>query len=445
MTRNVRLGLVVLMIVAGALGCSRRPRYVTGEVGAGGEVIAFTPTTTTMVISGGAVDDGSVRAAIARALQARGYVIESDDAARMVARLSARRVTVRIALDYSPSQIAISHVDSQGLQIEDTFSSRRYDAWMRELTQTIESEIGRPAREAQEAIARAEEAQRQQEQAVRDAQQRELDRQSYERLEAERLAAERARAEADAERARAEAEQARALAITMPQMQGGVHLRIGRLRFDERRARRMRGAVALAAGFGPDPVAVQGQAGGPVSGAEMGFPAGCPGNFQGSAQHTIVLQTDMPYLRIEAPSSGDATLAIVTPDGEVWCDDDSAGSLVPRLHGMFPAGVYQVYVGNYQRGTVAYSLTLTQQPPGSVGSVIVTPPPMASCRSTLIELGHSSTSIMFCDGAEPRCADALLRAGHSPTSLQFCQGVDPDCAVQMLRSGRSPTELMHCR
>nr|MDQ3033816.1 hypothetical protein [Myxococcota bacterium] len=240
-------------------------------------------------------------------------------------------------------------------------------------------------------------------------------------------------------------EQARALALTLPQMQGGLHVQIGRLRFDERRARRMRGAVALRAGFGPDPVSVQGHAGGPVTATEMGFPGGCPGNFEGTAQHTIVLQTDMPYLRIEAPSSGDATLAIVTPDGSVWCDDDSAGSLVPRLHGAFPAGVYQVYVGNYQRGMVSYSLTLTQSAPGSVGSVIVTAPQAPSCRSTLIELGHSSTAIMFCDGAEPSCADAMLRAGHSPTSLQFCAGVDPACAVQMMRSGRSPTELTYCR
>lgn len=72
------------------------------------------------------------------------------------------------------------------------------------------------------------------------------------------------------------------------------------------------------------------------------------------------------------------------------------------------------------------------------------PPPPPSCRATLLELGHSPTALMFCDGVEPYCADALLRNGHSPTSLMFCQGVDPQCAVSLLYAGRSPTELMHC-
>lgn len=72
------------------------------------------------------------------------------------------------------------------------------------------------------------------------------------------------------------------------------------------------------------------------------------------------------------------------------------------------------------------------------------PPPPPSCRATLLELGHSSTALMFCDGVEPYCADALLRNGHSPTALMFCNGVEPQCAVTLLYSGRSPTELMHC-
>lgn len=239
-----------------------------------------------------------------------------------------------------------------------------------------------------------------------------------------------------------------------------MHVVIGGLRFDAAQAQGVAGAVALSAGAGADPYVVPGQAGGPVRASQMGLPGGCPGWFTGAPQHTLVLQTDIPYLRIEAPSSGDATLAIVAPDGNVWCDDDSAGNLVPRIEGWFPAGVYHVYVGNYRGGEIAtYSLTMSQRQAGTVvvappppprgrrgGRVIVTaPPPPPDCRSTLLELGHSSTALMFCDGAEPSCADALLRAGHSPTSLQFCQGVDPQCAVTMMRSGRSPTELIHCQ
>ncbi len=72
-------------------------------------------------------------------------------------------------------------------------------------------------------------------------------------------------------------------------------------------------------------------------------------------------------------------------------------------------------------------------------------PGVPDCRTTLLQLGHSATNLMFCDGAEPYCADALLRAGHAPANLQFCQGVQPQCAVQLLASGQSPTLLMNCR
>jgi hypothetical protein len=72
-------------------------------------------------------------------------------------------------------------------------------------------------------------------------------------------------------------------------------------------------------------------------------------------------------------------------------------------------------------------------------------PQAPDCRSTILQMGHAASNMMFCDSAEPYCADALLRMGHSPTNLQFCQGVQAQCAVQLLQSGRSPTELMYCR
>lgn len=67
------------------------------------------------------------------------------------------------------------------------------------------------------------------------------------------------------------------------------------------------------------------------------------------------------------------------------------------------------------------------------------------CRTTLLQMGHAATNLMFCDNAEPYCAAALLRMGHAPTNLMFCQGVQTQCAVQLLESGRNPTELQFCR
>lgn len=73
-------------------------------------------------------------------------------------------------------------------------------------------------------------------------------------------------------------------------------------------------------------------------------------------------------------------------------------------------------------------------------------PQVPDCRSTLLQMGHSPTNLMFCDGnIEPYCADTLLRMGHAPTNLMFCQGVQAQCATQLLQSGRSPTELQFCR
>ncbi|UJR86729.1 hypothetical protein [Sandaracinus amylolyticus] len=448
-------GVLVLAIALSVAACGRRG-VVTGEVTAGGEVVVFTPAPTVMMLSG-VTDGAAVRTAVASALSARSWTLESDDGTQVVARLQHRRTTLRVVVQYATSQVSIQYLDSAGLEIESPSVSRRYEGYMRQLTEQIEGELARPAREAQEAIARAQEEQLRREREAREAEERERDRQMQERLERERLATARAQAEADAERARAAQAQAR--------VEGGVHVVVGRLSFDPRQASGVMGAVALQPGFGPDPYAVPGQAGGPVRADQLGLPSACPGWFQGAPQHTIVLRSDMPYLRFEAPSNGDATLAIVAPDGNVWCDDDGAGNLVPRIEGWFPAGVYQVYVGNYRGGEIAtYSLTMSQRsassvvvtpPPPRPGVVVVTPPPprpgvvvvapAPDCRTTLLELGHSSTSLMFCDGAEPQCADALLRAGHSPTSLQFCQGVEPRCAVTMMRSGRSPTELMHCQ
>lgn len=256
-----------------------------------------------------------------------------------------------------PPQVVISYLDSDGLEVDEAGTSRRYEGWMRSLVDTIQDEIARPERERQEAIARSEEAQRQHERDVRDAQlqrereardgeERSRERDRQERLERDRLATARAQAGADAARSQARAAEAQA----RPRVQVGTYASVGSLGFDGARARRGRGVLTVGVGFG-ESVAGRGVGGGPQSGASLGFPDACPGWFDAEPQHTVVLSSDEPYLRIEVPSDGDATLAIVSPDGSVWCDDDSAGNQVPRLEGFFPAGVYQIYIGTFSRGT----------------------------------------------------------------------------------------------
>ncbi|MCA9563825.1 MAG: hypothetical protein KC561_10065 [Myxococcales bacterium] len=46
--------------------------------------------------------------------------------------------------------------------------------------------------------------------------------------------------------------------------------------------------------------------------------------------------------------------------------------------------------------------------------------PPATCQSVLLEMGHSATDLIFCDGVPNDCAVQMLRAGNSPTDLIFC-------------------------
>lgn len=445
--RSALLILSAILALNTLDGCRRRPTYITGTETPGGEVISFSPAPVTLVY--GATPPDQLRAAIARALDARHWTLETSDGARIVAHLEHRGANVRIAIDFGETQLAITCLDTNGLAIESVSSSRRYDGYMRSLMDNIESEIGRPAREAAEALARAEEAERAREREAAEAVAREADRERNARLEAERLATERERLATERARAESAAASARAReaeAASRPRIDVGVYAAIPSLEFDARRARRERGLLDLRAGFGESVERGRGIAGGPLTATSMGLPAVCPGFFPTDAQHTVVLETDMPYLRVETPSTGDATLVIVTPDGNVWCDDDSAGNYTPRLEGWFPAGVYRIFVGSYDGRSLSYDLLLSERPAAVYAAAPVAPvaPAVPDCRTTLVGMGHSPSAMGYCDGAEPRCADALLRAGHSPSGLSYCRGVEPRCAEALIRAGHSPSGLSYC-
>ena len=67
------------------------------------------------------------------------------------------------------------------------------------------------------------------------------------------------------------------------------------------------------------------------------------------------------------------------------------------------------------------------------------------CSSALLAMGHSASSLIFCDGVNQSCAVALLEAGHDPSQLIFCDSISNEvCAVTLLQSGGSPTEIIFC-
>ena len=312
----------------------------------------------------------------------------------------------------------------------------------------------------------------------------ERDRQETER---ERLRAQQAQAAADQAAAEAEAERLRRQPA--PVIVAHQPVVVSQFAFN---VSQYQNTVEIQTGFEPDPYTMRGVAAGRIASRQLGMPDACPGFWTNQPQHVVSLPYGMRYFRVDTISRQDTTLAIVTPDGQVWCDDDGAGNYNARLEGQFPAGTYAVYVGTYQRGRRAnYAIQLTeipvQQPvvaqvqPQTV-TVTTTGPQYQqvtyqqpvqqapSCRTELLNAGHHASNLQYCRSAEPYCAQQLLQSGHHPTNLQYCQqglhtactttllqqghhptnlqycaGVDPQCAMQLLQRGNHPTQLMHCR
>lgn len=168
----------------------------------------------------------------------------------------------------------------------------------------------------------------------------------------------------------------------------------GTLRFDADEARRGRGAYVVEPRRSRR--GMRGRAGGRVTASALGLPASCPGFFSERAQHTVVLPSDAPSLAIRVESSGPATLALVAPDGTVWCD----ASASPSVRGYLVAGVYRVYVGSHSaRRPPRYTLHVEEVDP-AVG--MPTPPPLPAIDPRAIPGTYT--------GAHPHWTDSVTFA-----------------------------------
>jgi hypothetical protein len=428
-TKSMVLSAALSVALGGAAaGCGARLLPLQNQ----GAVMIATPQ-----------QDAEVRGAIARALVARHFTVEQEQPNKIIARLDSRGTSLRLNIDYSGTQFNIGYLDSQGYNYQvgpqGPMIGRGYANNVEGLRRSIQEELGRPAREAQAAV----DAQREHELAMaesqRRAQQDSLDAQAAERererqanLEVERLRTRRAEAQ-------------------RPIIVGHESVNVQGLAFNVQTVSRARGAVRLNPGFTPDPRVMTGTAGGNVSADRLGMPQGCAGFYSGQASHQIVLAQDFQYLRIETSAPTDTTLAVVAPDGSVWCDDDGAGNQNARISGAFPAGPYRIYVGNFRQAVISpFELTVSEIDNGvqnvaqPVAQPEPAPEPPPDCRAALLAAGHHSAHMIHCEGAEPYCAVALLQAGHNPAHLIHCHNVDPTCAVNLLRAGRNPAELINC-
>jgi hypothetical protein len=125
-------------------------------------------------------------------------------------------------------------------------------------------------------------------------------------------------------------------------------------------------------GPGSPPMALAGTSGGPRSASMMG--SNCRGNIAMVPDHVFTVTSPM-MVRFEVISqAGDTTLVVVGPSG-VFCDDDSAGSLRPRVMQQLMPGQYQVFVGTYG-GSGMYPYTIQVSGQGGYGAPVPVPVPM---------------------------------------------------------------------
>lgn len=136
------------------------------------------------------------------------------------------------------------------------------------------------------------------------------------------------------------------------------------------------GEQDVATGFTPDPITVDVTAGGPIEAALV--EESCRGFVTEASTYRIYYTAgDLPLI-FSVTSDADTTLVIADPNGEWFCDDDSAGDLNPQITFDLPAnGVYDIWVGTYDGGEAPATLTITEiagdgpmpvEPSGSIGA-----------------------------------------------------------------------------
>lgn len=112
----------------------------------------------------------------------------------------------------------------------------------------------------------------------------------------------------------------------------------------------------LAPGFSPNPVRGTGLSGGRQETNDCGYvDADAP-------DHVVTLTRPFQFLRATVEAEGDVTLLITGPDGR-YCSDDANG-LMPEMSGFWPAGTYQIWVGDFvgdRSGTHRYELYLSEE------------------------------------------------------------------------------------
>lgn len=123
--------------------------------------------------------------------------------------------------------------------------------------------------------------------------------------------------------------------------------------------------VTIGPRFSPNPLEVQGVAGGstPVKAivSLAKTPTGeCVGNASTKPNHTVELTDFFESLSLVVQSADDTALTIQGPGG-IWCNDDYKGKN-PGVGGEWLPGTYKIWVSSYAKDRApAYVLRITEK------------------------------------------------------------------------------------
>lgn len=150
--RHDRLALASLVLALAALGglsgCARRVRVESSAAAVAQPAPAqyYQPQPTTVLLAQ-AQQPQLVRAGVVRALTQLGYRTEGEDGQRIVASYSRGRESVRIQIEYWPTQATISYLGSTGLRFRPDGSSPHYERWMSNLSREIPQHVAAISRQ----------------------------------------------------------------------------------------------------------------------------------------------------------------------------------------------------------------------------------------------------------------------------------------------------------
>jgi hypothetical protein len=122
--------------------------------------------------------------------------------------------------------------------------------------------------------------------------------------------------------------------------------------------------IALARNFRPDPVKLQGRAGGSVNMTLLAGQANCRGFASEQPNHTLKLTANFPLVDLLVYTGNvndDTTMLIKGPNGAVMCADDEYQGRNPQLSRRLPEGTYQIWVGSRNANqSINYTLSLSE-------------------------------------------------------------------------------------